>query len=51
VEVIDVDADPALLARYDELVPVLMGQKSAADAPVQLCNYHLDPAALRDFLG
>ncbi len=51
VDVVDVDADPALLARYDELVPVLMGQKSAADAPVQLCNYHLDPAALRDFLG
>ncbi len=50
VEVIDVDADPELVARYDELVPVLLGQKSETDAPVQLCHYFLDPVALRDFL-
>ncbi|MDC8758440.1 glutaredoxin family protein [Janthinobacterium fluminis] len=38
VDVIDVDADPALVARYDELVPVLFG---ALDEP-ELCHYFLD---------
>lgn len=38
VEVIDVDADPALVARFDELVPVLFG---ALDQPA-LCHYFLD---------
>ena len=51
VDVVDVDADPELVARYDELVPVLLGQKDGDDEPVQLCNYHLDPVALRAFLG
>ena len=46
VDVIDVDADPALVARYDELVPVLcLGEE-------QLCHYFLDApkvmAALAD---
>jgi hypothetical protein len=50
VEVIDVDADPALVARYDELVPVLLAQKSEAEPAVQLCHYFLDSAALRAFL-
>jgi len=51
VDVIDVDADPELVARYDELVPVLLGQKSETDAPVQLCHYFLDATALAAFLG
>lgn len=46
VDVIDIDqagvADPALLARYDELVPVLF----ADPAGPELCRYHLDPAAI-----
>lgn len=36
VDVIDVDADPALVARFDELVPVLFAGES------ELCHYFLD---------
>lgn len=43
VEVIDVDADEALVARYDELVPVLY---AALDQP-ELCHYFLDEARVR----
>ena len=43
VAVIDVDADPALVARFDELVPVLFGEP---DQP-ELCHYFLDAAAVR----
>jgi hypothetical protein len=50
VEVIDVDADPELVARYDELVPVLLAAKGE-EPPLQLCHYFLDEAALRSFLG
>lgn len=42
VDVIDVDADPALVARFDTLVPVLY---ASLDAP-ELCHYRLDEAAL-----
>ncbi|WP_028226888.1 glutaredoxin family protein [Paraburkholderia ferrariae] len=45
LEVIDVDSDPALQARYDELVPVLV-----CDG-VELCHYRLDEARLREALG
>ena len=45
LRVLDVDADPALLARYDELVPVL----AAGDD--ELCHYFLDAAAVRAYLG
>ena len=44
------NTDPELVARYDELVPVLLGQVNEDEEPVQLCHYHLDPAALRAFL-
>jgi hypothetical protein len=47
VDVVDVDADPALVARYDELVPVLV----AEPAGFELCHYFLDEAALRRHLG
>ncbi|PXW26541.1 glutaredoxin family protein [Paraburkholderia caballeronis] len=40
-DVIDVDSDPALQARYDELVPVLV-----CDG-VELCHYHLDEVRVR----
>ena len=45
VDVVDVDADPALEAKYDELVPVL-----TADG-CELCHYHLDEAAVRAYLA
>jgi hypothetical protein len=50
IDVVDVDADPDLVARYDELVPVLVGQYAGCE-PVQLCHYFLDPARLQAFLG
>jgi hypothetical protein len=47
IDVVDVDADPALVARFDELVPVLFGD---AGAP-ELCHYFLDHAAVRRYLA
>ncbi|MFL9877290.1 glutaredoxin family protein [Herbaspirillum rhizosphaerae] len=49
VEMIDVDADEALVALYDELVPVLVGKKEG-QPPVQLCHYFLDVSAVKQFL-
>jgi hypothetical protein len=43
--VLDVDADPMLVARYDELVPVL-----EADGR-ELCRYHFDEAKVREYLS
>ncbi|MDR5757690.1 glutaredoxin family protein [Caballeronia sp. LZ035] len=40
IEWIDIDEDPALEARYDELVPVLV-----LDG-VELCHYRLDAQAV-----
>lgn len=52
VAVLDIDTDPgvdpALAARYDELVPVLVG---ADPHGPELCHYFLDEAALRRHLG
>ena len=45
LEVVDVDADPALEARYGELVPVLVGPEG------ELCHYHLDRAKVDDCLS
>ena len=45
LEVIDVDADPLLEAKYDELVPVL-----EADGR-ELCHYFLDVPKVREYLG
>jgi thioredoxin-like negative regulator of GroEL len=47
VDVVDVDADPGLVARFDELVPVLYGD---TDGP-ELCHYFLDETALRRHLA
>ena len=46
VDVIDVDADPALVERFDELVPVLYGR---LDEP-ELCHYFLDAEAVHAYL-
>lgn len=44
IKVLDVDADPALEAKYDELVPVLLHRE------LELCHYHLDEAKVRRYL-
>ena len=49
VEVVDVDADPALVELYDELVPVLVGKREGAME--QLCHYFLDEARVRAYLA
>ena len=46
VEVIDVDADPALEERFNELVPVLYGRLDEAE----LCHYFLDEVAVRRYI-
>jgi len=45
LEVLDVDADPLLEARFDELVPVLM------HGDTELCHYFLDEEAVRAYLA
>ncbi|BEV71467.1 MULTISPECIES: glutaredoxin family protein [unclassified Paludibacterium] len=40
LEVVDVDEDPQLTERFDELVPVLM------DGETEICHYHLDTERL-----
>lgn len=45
VTVLDVDADPALEALYDELVPVLL------HGDIELCHYFLDEPKTRHYLA
>ena len=45
-EVLDVDSDAALEARYGELVPVLVDAQDA-----EICHYWLDEDALRKRLA
>lgn len=45
LEVVDVDADPALERKYNELVPVL------AAGSDELCHYFLDRPKVREYLG
>lgn len=45
VSVVDVDGDPGLEARYDELVPVLL------HGDVELCHYFLDAPKVREYLA
>jgi len=49
IAVLDVDADEELVTRFDELVPVLYGQKDDAEAQ-QICHYFLDLEKLKAFL-
>jgi hypothetical protein len=44
LELIDVDADPALEMRWGDKVPVLL------DGEQELCHYRLDTAAVRRWL-
>ena len=46
IEVVDVDADPLLEAKYNELVPVLVDGKGR-----ELCHYFLDAAKVREYLS
>lgn len=41
--VVDVDADPLLVERYDELVPVLLHGET------EICHYFLDIPKLREY--
>ena len=45
VTVVDVDADPELVTRYDERVPVLLHGK------VELCHHFLDAPKVREYLA
>ena len=44
IDVVDVDAIPELVARYDELVPVLLHGDEV------LCHYFFDATKVRDYL-
>lgn len=44
VEVIDVDSDPELVSRYDDLVPVLVSDGA------EICHYFLDKPMVREIL-
>ena len=44
VRLVDVDADSALEAEYNELVPVLLHEGT------ELCHHFLDVAGVRDYL-
>ena len=46
LEIVDVDADPALEDRYGELVPVLLNA-----AGCELCHYHFDEPKVREYLS
>ena len=50
VTVTDVDADPALVAQYDELVPVLIGHRADGSA-VRLCHYFLASEVVMAFFA
>lgn len=49
VQVLDVDADPDLEARYDELVPVLL--EGNGETHQEICHYFLDEGAIRTYLS
>ena len=50
VELVDVDVDQALVAQFDELVPVLFARKGDSES-IQLCHYVLDERKTRAFLA
>ena len=50
IRVLDVDADPALLEKYDELVPVLTGRYGDG-ANRELGKYFLDVDRLSEFIA
>lgn len=44
LRIVDIDSDPGLEQRFGEWVPVLMHDAH------ELCHYHLDVAAVTDYL-
>ena len=48
VEVIDIDSDAELVGLYDELVPVLVGNKPGQPSQ-KISHYYLDTTALKEF--
>ncbi len=50
IRVLDVDEDPALLEKYDELVPVLNGRYDNG-ADIDLGQYFLDVDRLSRFIA
>ena len=46
IEMVDVDADPVLESKYDELVPVLADEQG-----LELCHYFLDTSIVREYLA
>lgn len=50
---VDVDSDPALEARFDELVPVLMtgAPETPPEDARELCHYFLDVSAVQAWLA
>ncbi len=46
IDVVDVDVDPVLEAKYNELVPVLVDGEGR-----ELCHYFLDAAKVREYLS
>ena len=50
LQVLDVDADPVLEARYDELVPVLVAEEGETGGR-ELCHYFLDAPAVLAYLN
>ena len=50
IRILDVDADPVLLDRYDELVPVLKGRHDDG-TDSELCQYFLDVDGLSRFIA
>jgi hypothetical protein len=51
ISVVDVDSDQALIAQYDELVPVLVGRKPGeTETVVNLCHYFFDAEKVRAFV-
>ena len=44
VKVIDIDSDPLLQSKYDELVPVLLHEDT------EICHYFLDVPKTREYL-
>lgn len=58
IDVVDVDADERLVAKYDELVPVLVGCRIVSDdagkssqSDLELCHYFFDDTKVRAFLA
>lgn len=44
IEILDVDSDPELIARYGSNLPVLL------HGDEELCHYFLEPVKIRDYL-